>query len=142
MGTCLCGWMSRRAGRWSKLAKKPIQDAAAGARDGWKVQGVLGDLVLDRCGREIGRAMKVLSYVAAWGLFYEANGRGPNTVREFSAAVKVPRNTANRWDHAFRETFPDLESPALLWAQVKAGVRSDSVEVVALEVGASQVKIA
>lgn len=123
-------------------ARKIARDQLVGVQVGWKVQGVLADVVMERRGRQFGKALQVLCYVAAWGLFFEAHGRGPRTDREFAAGVKgVPLNTGNRWKLLFRETFPELDDPGPLWEQVKAGVRSESVEVVAVEVGAADVDL-
>ncbi len=107
---------------------------------GWKVQRVLGDLVLERCDDEFKRAWLVLSYIGAWGLFYENNGRGPNTDREFSAGVNVPLGTSHRWRTAFEQTFPAFDTPEVLWHEVKTGVSSQSVEVAGLQVGAARVQ--
>jgi hypothetical protein len=135
--------MRSRAGRWLNLVspKKVIRASAGGARLGWKVQGILGEVVLDRCGNDFRRGLQVLNYVAAWGLFFEIEGEGPTTDRRLDEVVNVPYATGSRWKRAFRQTFPELEDPGPLWEQVKAGVQSESVDVAMLQVGASTVDL-
>jgi hypothetical protein len=114
----------------------------AGAKAGWRVQGVLGDVVMERCGHDFKRMWQVLTYIGGWGLFYEANGRAPRTDREYSSGVNVALGTSHRWRTAFAETFPEFDTPLILWEQVNGRVHSETVEVAALEVGACQVELA
>ncbi len=135
--------MRSRAGRWWKLLspKKIVKSSVGGGRLGWKVEGVLGEVVLERCGHDFRRGLQVLNYVAAWGLFFEIEGHGPATDRDLQDVVKVPYATGSRWKRAFRQTFPELEDPAPLWEQVKSAVQSESVDVATLQVGASRVDL-
>lgn len=120
---------------------KRARSVKLGGQLGWKIQGILGEVVLDRCNNNLRRSLQVLNYIAAWGVFYEIKGEGPATDRDFEDVLSIPFGTASRWKRAFWETFPELEDPSLMWEQVKSEIRSRSVEAVTLQVGAARIEL-
>jgi hypothetical protein len=66
---------------------------------GWKNAGI----------RKTSRALK---FAMGWGLATATLGREPATVEEYAQVMQESRATAFRDQQAFREAFPEEESPA------------------------------
>ena len=93
--------------------------------------GVAGDQtladVLEQRGVHPLRQFTVLKFVATWGLVTETLGREPHSYGEFIRVSQVKPRTGWAWLAAFREAFPEFDSPAPLWAGVRdrvAGTKS------------------
>jgi hypothetical protein len=100
----------------------------------------LGQLVLDRCNGSHSDAVKVLSYVAAFGVFTTQAGREPRSVNELgTASSRRSRATLERWQTAFQRAFPEYSTPAVLWAMVRDQVEVTDETLLALTIGAATV---
>lgn len=121
--------------------KKLARGTKVGLQLGNTIGGVLGDVVIDRAGFRKG--WQVLMYVTVWGIYLEKHGRPPETVRELADTIKTyDYSTMSRWRKAFGQAFPELDSPAPLWDQVKAAITSPAVEVAAMQAAAVEVQVA
>lgn len=109
------------------------------AKVGWAVGGsdTLVEMLMER-GLSLPKAMTVCRWVALWGVVREGTGREPSSVDEVVALTKVPRRTAFRWQAAFRDAFPEMQSPAVLWEVVKADTKGRDVDSIAVQVGAAR----
>lgn len=125
--------------RWSTVADREatgsvrpggdgsrLRAAQSGGSLGYKTAATLADVVLDRQSNPIA-AYHVLNYIAVWGVFVETQGREPRSIHEMSELVSQSRATLDRWAQKFRKTFPEYDTPAVLWAQVRENL-ADPVE--------------
>lgn len=121
----------------SKAGGSRLRAAQAGAGVGYRTAETLADIVLDRQSNPI-TAYHVLSYVAVWGVFVESQGREPRSIREMSELVGQSRATLDRWSQKFRKTFPEYDTPAVIWAQVRDKVVDpvEDADRLALKLGA------
>lgn len=105
----------------------------------------LADLVMDRVDKDFVRAMHVMSFIAAYGVFVEQNKREPRSVLELAATVKGKRSraTLDRWAQKFREAFPEYDMPSVLWASVRDQVMGEELfadldsDVLTFQIGAA-----
>lgn len=106
---------------------------------GWAVGGSdsLTDVLMER-GLSLPKAMSVCRWVALWGIVREGTGKEPGSVDEVVALTKVSRRSAFRWQAAFRDAFPELQSPAVLWEMVRADTKGRDVDSVAVQIGAAR----
>lgn len=98
--------------------------------------------LLSSRGISLRRQASVLRWVALWGIFVTAAGREPRNVEELSAGLKVKVRTAYEYQAAFREGFPEFDTPAALWTLVVEGVNAEDVHPVVLTEQLGAVKIA
>lgn len=101
----------------------------------WPMSQTLGDLVHERVEGTIDLYL-VLSYVALWGSFSEMTGRPPSSNRELALTWNRKPRTVDRWRDRFENAFPELESPAPLWATAREQVRSKDPDVITHQLGA------
>jgi hypothetical protein len=129
--------MMRHVGANQSVASKVARSFKAG----WAVGGseTLTEVLMDR-GVSLPKAMTVCRWIALWGVYREATGLEPESVDAVCALTKVNRRTAFRWQAGFREAFPEMQSPAVLWELVKADLRGDDVEKVAVQVAAAHIQ--
>jgi hypothetical protein len=52
-----------------------------------------------------------LKFAMGWGLFMASEGREPENIDEYAEVMQESRATAYRDQQAFRQAFPDEESP-------------------------------
>ncbi len=116
------------------MSESRWQRASKSAKVGAEVS-TLADLLAERGVHPI-RQVTVLSYVALWGQFRDAHEREPTSVDELAAGVGAPKRTVYRWQKAFRETFPEYQSPAVLWEIARGQVAGDDPKVVGMQMGA------
>jgi hypothetical protein len=114
-----------------------LRAAQSGAAVGYRTAETLADVVLDRQSNPV-TAYHVLNYIAVWGVFVESQGREPRSIREMSEIVGQSRATIDRWASKFRKTFPEYETPAVIWAQVRSKVLDpvDDADRLTLKLGA------
>lgn len=54
---------------------------------------------------------RALKFAMGWGLFMASEGREPENIDEYAEVMQESRATAFRDQQAFRQAFPDEESP-------------------------------
>lgn len=104
-----------------------LRSARAGAKLGKVTADTLADVVLDRGANPVA-AFHVLNYIALWGVFVESQGREPRSIRELAELGSQSRATIDRWAGKFRRTFPEYETPAVLWSQVRERIDAPAVD--------------
>ena len=65
---------------------------------------------------------KVLLFMTSWGVVYEALGRAPVSIEEYSDWWKASRAKSFREQQLFREALPDEETPTRLYELARAYV--------------------
>ena len=65
---------------------------------------------------------KVLLFMTSWGVVYEALGRAPVSIEEYSDWWKASRAKSFREQQLFREALPDEETPTRLYELARAHV--------------------
>lgn len=101
----------------------------------------LDELLTDR-GIGSLRQRSVLKWIALWGMFVTAAGREPRSPDEMVTALRVKRRTAYEYQRAFREAFPEFDTPATLWAMVESEVDAKNAHPVVLAEQLGSVRIA
>lgn len=94
----------------------------------------LADLVAGRGAHPL-RGLSAFYWIAAWGVFVEANGREPASVDEVVESLRIKRSTAFNWQKAFREIFPEYSTPATLWAIANEQVHGTDPKTVGMQLG-------
>lgn len=84
-----------------------------------KVNKPLGFLVVEKVG--IRRAIRVFSFVAAWGLASDAVGH-PVTMQEYTDYWRQSLATTYRERDAFKMVWPDLDTPEPIWSKAREHV--------------------
>jgi hypothetical protein len=114
-----------------------LRAAQSGASLGYRTAETLADVVLDRQKNPV-HAYHVLNYIAVWGVYVESQGREPRSILEMSEIVGQSRATLDRWARRFRQTFPEYETPAVLWSQIRSKVLDpvDDADRLTLKLGA------
>lgn len=104
-----------------KLPKKLSMVEQARISMGVGNNQTIADLVLERCEGSTSKAFLVISFIATYGVFVEQHGREPRSVSEVAHATlgRRSRATVNRWGAAFKEAFPELHLPTLMWATAR-----------------------
>jgi hypothetical protein len=70
------------------------------------------------------KAMKVLTFVAAWGIATESLGHPPVSVEEYADWWKESYPTAYREQKLFREALPGETTPERIWTQARRHVQA------------------
>lgn len=91
----------------------------------------VGELLTER-GIGSLRQQSVLKWIALWGIFVTAAGREPRSPDEVIVGLRVKRRSAYNYQRAFREAFPEFDTPAVLWAMVAAEVEAKNAHPVVL----------
>lgn len=82
------------------------------------------------------QGLRALTYVAAWGIASDAEGRSL-TVEEYGDYWKESRATAYREFQAFRRVWPNEETPARIWGKARDRVAERKrPDVAAAQLGA------
>jgi hypothetical protein len=66
------------------------------------------------------KAVQVMTFIAAWGIFIEMNGRPPVNVTEYSVWWNQSVPTGYREQERFRLAFPEEVDPTAMWARILA----------------------
>jgi hypothetical protein len=89
-------------------------------------------------------AMKVMTFVVAWGIVYEALGRAPESVEEYADWWKESHPTAYREQRLFREAMSGQQTPTELWESVRGQVnvkRKNDLDVGAAKLATVRVAV-
>lgn len=84
-------------------------------------------------------SLHVLKFVAIWGLTTEKLGREPRVIEDICEVVPYRRATAFKWQTAFRDAFPEYQTPAVLWSIVRGWADAEDVEVMAMQLAGAEV---
>ena len=130
-------------GAEAKPARRRRLSMAEQARISARVSAneTLAELVMERVGGSHVKAMHVLGFIAAYGIFVEQNGFEPRTPSQLARSGKSKRSAAtiDRWGAVFKEAFPEYAMPTLLWSIARAQLPFlDDEDVVSLQLGAVQ----
>ena len=114
---------NRAEGAPAPLPVRRRRRLAVSVSEAWSVTwgSTLGDLVAERV-KSPRSLYGVLSYIAAWGAFYDVMGRGPVSNRELAQTVGKGPRTVDVWRNRYDEAFPDFGTPELLWLRIRPEV--------------------
>ena len=68
------------------------------------------------------KAMKVLTFIVAWGVVIEDTGDEDIGIEDYAAWWRESERTAFREQALFREAMPDEDTPTRLWLAVRAQI--------------------
>lgn len=88
----------------------------------------LAVVVVEKVGWRQG--LRAATYLAAWGLASDALGHGV-TPQEYATYWNQSLSLAYKEREAFSTVWPELDSPGVLWNQIKRQVRNRSSKSVA-----------
>lgn len=93
---------------------------------GMAENGTLLQYLVSRVG--IRRAVKVASFVVAWGIYSEKSGDDVLSMKGYSAYWRQSLALSYKEREMFRIAFPDDETPDRLWAFFRGVYRVKQVE--------------
>jgi hypothetical protein len=73
------------------------------------------------------QTIKALKFAIGWGLSTAWLGREPDSIEEYAKEVGESRATAFRYQQAFREAFPEEDSPLRMLEASGAQVRFEEL---------------
>ena len=76
-------------------------------------------------------AMRICSFVVAWGAVYEKLGRAPSSVQEYAKLGSTSVPTAYRDLRLFGEALPGEQTPTRLWESARRRIDLDDNAAVA-----------
>lgn len=88
----------------------------------------LAVVVVEKVGWRQG--LRAVTYLAAWGLASDAAGH-PVTVQEYTDHWNQSLSLSYKEREAFSTVWPELDSPEVIWNQIKRQVRNRSSKSVA-----------
>ena len=68
------------------------------------------------------KTLKALTFIASWGIVYEALGRAPESIEEYAEWWRESRAKAFRDQQLFREALPGEDTPTRIYEQARVHV--------------------
>jgi hypothetical protein len=101
----------------------------------------LDELLTER-GISAMRQGSVLRWIALWGMFVTVAGREPRSPDDLAMSLGVKARTAYEYQRAFRQAFPEYQTPATVWAMVEREVDVKNAHPVVLAEQVGSVRFA
>jgi hypothetical protein len=94
---------------------------------------VRSDPLLVMLTRRVGplEAMRICTFVVAWGAVYEKLDRPPSSIQEYAVLGGSSVPTAYRDQRIFRRALPDEQTPTRLWESARTRIDVDDSAAVA-----------